>query len=143
MISVRQLLQQKGDTVHTIGPEATVFEALKLMAEHNVGALLVLKEGELKGIISERDYARKVILHDRRSKETRVSEIMTEQVITVSPEQPLEDCMNLMTEWRVRHLPVVEHGRLIGIISIGDVVKALISQQAFLIEQLTRYIGRR
>ncbi|MBS3967634.1 MAG: CBS domain-containing protein [Truepera sp.] len=143
MISIRQLLQQKGDTVHTIGPEATVYEALKLMAEHNVGALVVLKEGELQGIISERDYARKVILHDRRSKETRVSEIMTEQVITVSPEQLLEDCMNLMTEWRVRHLPVVEHGRLIGIISIGDVVKALISQQAFLIEQLTRYIGRR
>jgi len=143
MISVRQLLQQKGDTVHTIHPEATVYEALKLMAEHNVGALLVLKEGELQGIISERDYARKVILHDRRSKETRVSEIMTEQVITVSPEQLLEDCMNLMTEWRVRHLPVVEHGRLIGVISIGDVVKALISQQAFLIEQLTRYIGRR
>jgi len=143
MISIRQLLQQKGDTVHTIGPEATVYEALKLMAEHNVGALVVLKEGELQGIISERDYARKVILHDRRSKETRVSEIMTEQVITVSPEQLLEDCMNLMTEWRVRHLPVVEHGRLIGVISIGDVVKALISQQAFLIEQLTRYIGRR
>jgi len=143
MISVRQLLQQKGDTVHTIGPEATVFEALKLMAEHNVGALLVLKEGELKGIISERDYARKVILHDRHSKKTRVSEIMTEQVVTVSPEQLLEDCMNLMTERRVRHLPVVERGRLIGVISIGDVVKALISQQAFLIEQLTRYIGSR
>jgi CBS domain-containing protein len=143
MISVRQLLQQKGDAIYTIHPEATVFEALKLMAEHNVGALLVLKEGKLKGIISERDYARKVILHDRRSKETPVREIMTEQVITISPEQLLEDCMNLMTEWRVRHLPVVEGGRLIGIISIGDVVKALISQQAFLIEQLTRYIGRR
>ena len=91
MISVRQLLQQKGDTVHAIGPEATVFEALKLMAEHNVGALLVLKEGELKGIISERDYARKVILHDRHSKEVRVREIMTAQVLTVSPEQLLED----------------------------------------------------
>lgn len=143
MISVRQLLQQKGDTVHIIYPEATVFEALKLMAEHNVGALLVLKEGELKGIISERDYARKVILHDRRSKETRVSEIMTEQVVTVGPEQLLEDCMSLMTEWRVRHLPVVEQGRLLGVISIGDVVKALISQQAFLIDQLTRYIGSR
>lgn len=142
-MTVRQLLSRKGTSVMTIAPDATVFQALTEMAEAGIGALVVMVGGELTGIISERDYARKVILKGRLSRETTVNEIMTSPAITVNPQQTLNDCMEIMTNERVRHLPVVDGDELAGIISIGDVVKAIISQQAFMIEQLESYIDRR
>ncbi len=140
MINVRQLLRGKGNDVWHIAPDATVYDALRLMADKGIGALLVLEDERLVGIISERDYARKVILKEKTPMDTLVREIMTERVITVNPEQTIRECMSLMTDKRVRHLPVLEDDRLTGIISIGDVVKAIISQQEFMIEQLERYI---
>jgi CBS domain-containing protein len=140
MKTVRQLLEAKGYEVWTISPDALVYDALKLMADKGVGALPVLDEGQLVGLISERDYARKVILKGKSSLETPVSEIMTRRVVCVSLEQTIEGCMALMTEEHIRHLPVLKDNRLAGIISIGDVVKGIISQQEFLIEQLERYI---
>lgn len=140
MITVRQLLRAKGFDVWHIAPDACVYDALKLMADKGVGALVVLEGEELVGIISERDYARKVILKDKSSMDTPVREIMTQKVISLNPEQSIQDCMALMTDRRVRHLPVLEDDRLVGIVSIGDVVKAIISQQEFMIEQLERYI---
>ena len=124
-----------------MSPEATVYNALELMAEKNVGAVLVMHANRLVGILSERDYARKVILHGKSSKDTPVREIMTERVVYVRPEQSAEDCMALMTDKRVRHLPVLQDDELIGVISIGDVVKSIISEQEFIIEQLERYIS--
>jgi len=143
MVSVRQLLNRKGTEVLSISPQATVRDALTLMAKREVGALLVMEGGELLGIISERDYARKVILMGRTSKDTRVGEIMSTGVTTVSLEQTVTDCMELMTEGRIRHLPVVNEGRVVGVISIGDVVKAVISTQASMIEHLEGYISPR
>ena len=140
MAIVAQILQAKGHAVWSIAPEATVYAALELMAEKDIGALLVLHRGELVGILSERDYARKVILKGKFSKDTQVREIMTEEVFGVRPDQPIEECMALMTAKRVRHLPVIEEGKLIGVISIGDVVKALISDQDLLIHALESYI---
>jgi len=140
MITVRQLLRGKGHDVWHIAPDALVYDALKLMADKEVGALLVLEGADLMGIISERDYARKVILKDKSSMDTPVREIMTQSVITVSPEQTIRECMGLMTDKHIRHLPVLENDQLIGVVSIGDVVKAIISQQEFMIEQLERYI---
>jgi CBS domain-containing protein len=140
MKTVQSLLQVKGNAVWTIAPNASVFEALKLMADKNVGALLVLEGGELAGVISERDYARKVVLRGRSSVDTPVRDIMTADVISVRPDQTVEECMALMTDRRIRHLPVVADGRLIGVISIGDVVKSIITDQGFMIEQLTSYI---
>ena len=140
MITVRQLMRAKGPDVWHIAPDACVYDALRLMADKGVGALVVLEGEELVGIISERDYARKVILKDKSSMDTPVSEIMTEEVISVDPEQSIQECMSLITDKRVRHLPVLEDDRLVGIVSIGDVVKAIISQQEFMIEQLERYI---
>jgi CBS domain-containing protein len=140
MKTVRQLLQGKGYTVWSIAPDASVFEALQLMAEKNVGALPVLEAEYLVGMFSERDYARKVILKGKSSKETPVREIMTHKVIHVQPDQNIRDCMALMTDNRVRHLPVLEAGQLIGIVSIGDVVKAIISEQESVIEHLESYI---
>jgi len=140
MITVKQLIQAKGNAVWSITPDSTVYEALKLLAEKEVGALLVLENERLAGIISERDYARKVILKGKNSMDTPVREIMTSKVVTVRPDQTIDDCMSLMTENRIRHLPVVEGDRLVGVISIGDVVKAIISQQEFVIEQLENYI---
>jgi CBS domain-containing protein len=142
MTMVRQLIEGKTRTLHSVEPEAPVLEAIRQMAEHHIGALLVMKGSELKGIISERDYARKVILHGRSSAETRVGEIMSTPVISVSPQQSVQDCMKLMTERRVRHLPVLEASRVIGIISIGDLVKAVIEEQQQTIEQLESYIHR-
>jgi len=140
MITVRQLLEGKGYDVWSITPDASVYDALALMADKGVGALLVLEGERLVGLISERDYARKVILKGKSSMETPVREIMTERVIWVGPEQTNEECMALMTAKHIRHLPVLAEDQVIGIISIGDVVKAIISEQEFLIEQLERYI---
>jgi CBS domain-containing protein len=141
MKTIREVLRQKGDTVHTIGPDATVFEALQRMAELKIGALVVLEGGRPVGLLSERDYARSVVLKGRTSRDTPVREIMARRVIAVRPDQPLEECMALMTERRVRHLPVVDDGQLVGLISIGDAIKAIISEQKFIIEQLEHYIS--
>jgi CBS domain-containing protein len=145
MKTVKELLRVKGYQVWSIGPDATVYEALTLMAEKDVGALLVLDNaGQLVGILSERDYARKIVLKGKTSRETPVREIMTERVVWVRPDQTIEECMALMTNKRIRHLPVMEEGRLLGVISIGDVVKDIISEQEFMIAQLENYItGKR
>ena len=140
MKTVREILQAKPNKVLSIAPDATVLDALKLMADKEVGALVVLEGERLAGIFSERDYARKVILHGKASKDTLVSEIMTHKVVCVRPDQSVEDCMALMTDKRVRHLPILEDKRVIGVISIGDVVKEVISEQRFVIEQLEHYI---
>ena len=139
--TVRQLLQVKGSRVFDIHPQATVYEALERMAQHDVGALLVLEEGQLVGIFSERDYARKIILMGRASRDTPVHEVMTTDLVTVSPEATVGECMALMTQHRIRHLPVMEGGRLAGVISIGDVVKTIMTEQEFLIAQLQQYIN--
>lgn len=144
MVTVRQILKNKGSQAWSTEPQVTVYAALQLMAEKDIGALLVLEDGKLVGIFSERDYARKVILHGKTSAETRVSEIMTSGVVTVGPDQTIGECMALMTEKRFRHLPVVEGNRVLGVVSIGDVVKAIISDQQFVISQLEGYItGKR
>ena len=144
MKSVRQVLNDKGYAVETIAPEATVFEALQKMANREIGALVVQTDGEICGLFSERDYARKVILQGKHSKETKVEDIMTRRVITLEPQQTVEACMVLMTDKRIRHLPVIEDGRLIGLVSIGDIVKAVIEAQRLTIEELESYItGRR
>ena len=138
--TVRQLLQSKGNTVLAVGPEASVFEALEQMAKHDVGALLVLSGSDLVGIFSERDYARKIILVGRSSRETLVREVMTADLITITPDATVGDCMNAMTAHRIRHLPVLDNGQLAGVISIGDVVKSIMSQQQFMITELEAYI---
>lgn len=138
--TVKLYLQRKGNDVWSTHPDATVFEALRLMAGKDIGALLVIESGQVVGMFSERDYARKVILHGKSSKETPVGDIMTSQVICVSPQHTIEECMAVMTEKRVRHLPVLEADQVVGVISIGDVVKSIISEQEFVIEQLTNYI---
>jgi CBS domain-containing protein len=143
MITVKRLLEKKGNTIWSIPPHAMVYEALSLMAEKNIGAVLVIEGGVLVGILSERDYARKIILKGKRSVDTLVWEIMTPDVIFVNPEQTLEECMALMTEKRIRHLPVFSDEELVGLISIGDVVKELISEKEFVIEQLENYIAGR
>jgi CBS domain-containing protein len=140
MKTVRQLLQVKGNHVCSVAPDTTVYSALKVMDDNNVGALLVLSQGVLVGIFSERDYARKVALRGKSSKDTRVEEIMTEKVDCVGPSQSVHECMGLMTQKHIRHLPVMESSQLVGVISIGDVVKAVISEQEFTIEQLESYI---
>ncbi|MBM3341342.1 MAG: CBS domain-containing protein [Betaproteobacteria bacterium] len=140
MKTVRQLLQTKGSEVHAIAPEASVFEAIKLMAAKGIGALVVLDGGRIAGMVSERDYARKVILVGRASQGTAVREIMSEHVVTVHMEQTAEDCMALMTEKRIRHLPVVDGARLAGVVSIGDLVKEVIADREETIKQLETYI---
>ena len=138
--TVANIIDEKGHEIWSIGVNASVYEALEEMAVRNVGALLVMADGELRGILSERDYARKVILVDRGSRETMVSEIMTSDLVTVSSTTTVASCMQLMTDARIRHLPVVDDGRLVGVISIGDVVRAVIDEQKFLIDQLEGYI---
>jgi len=138
--TVRQILGDKGIAVFTVAPDASVLDALQLMARYDVGALPVVTDGELVGLVSERDYARKVILRGRFSKDTRVAEIMSTELVTVSSTQTVRDCMRLMTDERIRHLPVVENGQLTGIISIGDVVKGVIEEQLETIEELEGYI---
>ena len=140
MGKVRNILQKKSNVVLSVVPDTTVYDALDLMVEKNVGALLVLEGSTLLGIFTERDYARKVILKGKASKETLIREIMTEDPVTISPENTIEDCMRLMTSNFIRHLPVVENGELKGIVSIGDVVKFIIEEQKFIIENLGHYI---
>jgi CBS domain-containing protein len=140
MRTVKGMLRTKGHDVWSVPSDALVYDALELMAEKNIGAVLVIDAEGLVGILSERDYARKVDLRGRSCTDTPVSEIMTERVVYVEPEQTTEECMALMTDKRVRHFPVLEDGQVIGVISIGDVVKAIISEQEFIIEQLEHYI---
>ncbi len=141
MTTAADVLKSKPQqTVHTITPTATVLEAVKLMADKNIGALLVMEGAHIAGIVTERDYARKVALMSRSSRDTPVREIMTSAVMYVRPDQTSEECMALMTENRLRHLPVMDRGKLLGLISIGDLVKNIISEQKFLIQQLEHYI---
>jgi CBS domain-containing protein len=140
MTTARQLLDRKGRDIFSIGPDDPVLEAIRLMAEHHVGALLVLKADELVGIVSERDYARKVILKGRSSADTPVSQIMSSPVITVALSNSVQECMQLMTSRRLRHLPVLEGRKVVGMVSIGDLVKAVMEEQKQTIEQLESYI---
>jgi CBS domain-containing protein len=140
MATVRQLLQGKGHEVASIEPDKSVYEAMQLMTDKNIGALLVLQDGKLAGIITERDYSRKAYKLDKSARTISVKELMTSQVAYVNPDYTTEDCMALVTEIRVRHLPVLENNQVIGIISIGDLVKDAISGQQFIIDQLERYI---
>ena len=142
MTAVAQVIKSKPDqTIYTITPAALVFDAVKLMAEKNVGALIVIEGEKIVGLITERDYARKIVLMARSSKETPVGDIMTSQVMYVRPDQTSEECMALMTENRLRHLPVMDKGKLAGVVSIGDLVKDVISEQKFIIQQLEHYIA--
>jgi len=142
MTTVARILQSKADkTVYTIAPAASVLDAVKLMAEENIGALPVVEAGKIVGVISERDCARKIVLTGRSTKDTAVRDIMTSQVMYVRPDQTSEECMALMTENRIRHLPVIDQGRLSGLVSIGDLVKDVIAEQKFIIEQLEHYIA--
>ena len=141
MRGIAQILKSKpSKVVHAIPPNDTVYDAVRKMAEQNIGALLVMEGDEIVGIVTERDYARKVVLAGRSSRETPVSVIMTTQVLCVGPLQTTEECMAIMTENRLRHLPVINDGKLIGLVSIGDLVKDIISEQQFTIEQLEHYI---
>ncbi len=140
MTLVKQILDSKGREIWFISPNDSVLDAISTMAEKGVGALLVMEDGKLAGIVSERDYARKVILKGRSSKTTSVKEIMTAEVISANPEQSVKDCMSLMTEKRIRHLPVLDGDKIDGVLSIGDLVKTIIADQQFQIEQLENYI---
>ena len=141
MRQVKHLLETKGGAVYTIAPEAPVLDAIRMMAERSIGALLVMRGEALAGIVTERDYARKVILKGHSSRETPVADIMTPAPTSVSPAATVDECMRLCTQLRVRHLPVIENNRLIGIVSIGDLVKAVIDDQATEIDHLQRYIA--
>lgn len=141
MAKVKDILALKGQSVWSVAPDSSVYDAMKLMAEKGIGALMVMQGEKLVGIISERDYARKVILQGRSSRTTQVKEIMTSHVLYAQPEQNIEECMAVMTDKRVRHLPVFDEGRLLGVISIGDLVKSIITEQKFMIEQLEKYIS--
>jgi CBS domain-containing protein len=143
MITALDVLKRKGKDVFPAGPDTFVFDALKVMSDENVGALLVLNKGKLVGIFSERDYARKVILKGKSSRETVVQEIMTEEVYTVRPDQNIRECMEMMTNRQIRHLPVMEGEKLMGVISIGDVVKCIIEDQKDTIDKLETYITGR
>jgi CBS domain-containing protein len=140
MKTLKQLLAAKGREVYSIGPNAKVIEALQLMAQKDIGALVVMDAGRIVGMISERDYARKVTLHGKSSEDVPVRDIMTAEVITVDPARTVEECMGLVTQRRIRHLPVCEEGRLIGLVSIGDLVKDVIADQEQTIKQLESYI---
>lgn len=138
---VKQLLDNKGHELYSIEPDAFVFDAIKLMAEKEIGALLVMEGDKLVGIVSERDYARKVILKGRSSRETPIRDIMTVRVTCAHPEQSVQECMAVMTDKHIRHLPILENNVVVGMISIGDLVKAIIAEQQFMIEQLEQYIS--
>lgn len=140
MKTVRDVLQHKGDGIYSIGPIDTVYDAIQMMADRHVGALPVMLDGTMVGIVSERDYARKVILEDKSSKQTRVSEIMTRDVVSVSKAERIEDCMSLMGQFHIRHLPVVEEGVVVGMLSSRDLFGEIIDEQASTIDQLEHYI---
>ena len=140
MKRVIDILAVKGQAIYSIAPDASVYDAMKQMADKGIGALMVMERDRLVGVISERDYARKVILLGRSSRSTQVKEIMTGHVLYAQPQQNIDECMAIMTEKRVRHLPVVDAGKVIGVISIGDLVKSIITEQKFIIEQLEKYI---
>lgn len=141
MKNVRELLDKKGTAIFSVQPDITVFATLELMAEKEIGAVLVFENDRLVGLFSERDYARQVILKGKSSKDTPVRDVMTARVTYIRPEQTVEDCMALMTDKRVRHLPVLDQGKVVGLVSIGDIVKAVISEKQFIIEQLENYIS--
>ena len=141
MSSVRQILESKGREFWSLDPYSTVYEAVKLMADKEIGSVLVMEHGAIKGIVTERDYARKVVLEGKSSPDTPIHEIMSSHVLYVTPEQSTQECMALMTDKRVRHLPVVSNGKVEGVVSIGDLVKYMIAEQRFLIEQLENYIA--
>lgn len=141
MKTIDQLLKEKGTQMWSIGPEDTVYAALQRMAEHNIGALIVLESGKLSGLVTERDYTRKVILQGKSSKQTSVREIMIHKPVCGHVEQKVEECMALMTDKRVRHLPILQNDELVGIVSIGDLVKSIIAEQKFIIDQLEHYIS--
>ena len=141
MTTIREILQTKGREIWSVAPTSTVFEALELLADKQIGAALVVDSGRPVGIFTERDYARKVILKDRTARETAVEEVMTANPVCIRPEQTVDEAMALMTAKRFRHLPVIESDRLVGLVSIGDVVKAKISEQTFAIQQLENYIS--
>lgn len=141
-MKVADILKAKGNIIYSVTGSTTVYEAIKVMGEKNIGALLVLEGGKLSGILSERDYARKVVLKGKASRETSVSDIMTAEVITVMPSDTIETCMELMTQKHIRHLPIVESGNVLGMISIGDVVNAIIRMQKETIEHLKSYIAQ-
>jgi CBS domain-containing protein len=144
MATIQHILQTKGKEIYSVTPDTSVYDALRMMAEKNVGALLVMSGGELAGIFSERDYARKIILKGESFQTATVKDMMTSAVVFVHPDQSIEECMALMTQKRIRHLPVFEHERLVGLISIGDVVKEIISDQQQMIQHLENYItGKR
>jgi CBS domain-containing protein len=140
MMTIKHVLDQKGCDVRAVHPDATVFDALNLMAQYSVGALAVLENGTLVGLITERHYAREIVLKGRTSPGTRVRDVMSTKVVFARPDQTVEECMGIMTAKAVRHLPVLEDGRLVGLVSIGDMVKSVIGDQQFTIEQLERYI---
>lgn len=141
MASVKQVLEEKGHDIWSIAPDATVYEAIEMMADKEIGALVVMEEDSLVGVVSERDYARKVVLEGRSSKKTRIRDIMTSRVAYAKPEQSVEECMAMMTEKRVRHLPVMDGERVLGLISIGDLVKSIIEEQKLTIRHLEQYIS--
>jgi CBS domain-containing protein len=141
MKTVYNLLKKKGSQIWAIGPDASIYEAVSMMAEKGIGALLVMEGEQLNGIISERDYARKVILAGKSSRQTPVKEIMTTAVLCAKLEQSVEQCLALMTDKRIRHLPVADGGKVVGLVSIGDLVKEIIAEQQFIIEQLEHYIA--
>jgi CBS domain-containing protein len=143
MTTVRDVLDRKGRQVYSVNPEDSVYRALEIMSDHRIGALMVVDSGRLVGVVSERDYARKIALKGKSSRDTNVGEIMTRNVYCIRPGARIEDCMALMTEKSVRHLPVMEEDGLDGVISIGDVVKATITHQEFIIEQLEHFISGR
>jgi len=140
MATIRQLLLDKGNKVHSIGPEDTVYDAIRKMADESIGSLVVMDGGKIVGIITERDYARNVVLKGRASPATRVRDIMEPRVLYAKPDQSVEECMAIMTDKRVRHLPVIEQEKAIGVISIGDLVKNIISHQKFIIDQFEHFI---
>ena len=140
MTTIKHVLDKKGHEVRFIHPSASVFDALRLMAEHNIGSLVVLEDDKLVGVITERHYAREIVLKGKTSQGTLVRDIMSIKVICARPDQSVEECMAVMTARTVRHLPVLEHGRLVGIVSIGDMVNSVIGDQKFIIEQLEHYI---
>lgn len=141
MKKIKELLREKGGSVWSIGPDASVYDAIAMMAERNIGALLVMEADRLVGVMSERDYARKVILAGRASRDTKVGDVMTSRVIFADPTETVEECMALMTDKHIRHLPVMEDGELLGLVSIGDLVKEVIAEQKFMIKQLEHYIS--